>query len=599
MRYLAHEGPQARGSRLVWLVGALLALAGLALLVGTAEGFQEDLILISRANGADGAAGDEGSGRASIDNNNHVAFQSDANNLSSEDNDAVTNIFLRDVNNGTTVLVSRADGAAGPAADGLSRNPSISDDGRYVAFESIAKNLAPDDADTSYDVFVRDLVTNTTTLVSRPTGLGPSTSDSFNPSISSDGRFVAFDSRASYSGNDTNGTGRDVYVRDRQANTTTLVSRPSGPNTAASGQESKEPAISGDGNMVAFVSSADDLSTEDVDTVINAYVRNVSANTTTLVSRASGPAGAAADRNSGDVAISDDGKVAFETSAQNLGGPADTSLNVYMRDTVANTTTFVSVPAGTGGAGPAAPGSQNPSISPTGKYVAFDSDADNMSPEDNDLYFNVYVRNLEAGTTTFISRAEGADGAPGDNPSGDPVISDSAAYVAFTTTTHNLVPNPNGLDQVVRREINGDAKPPDVGPAIANFGVSPTKFAAAGSGASAIGARAKIGTTVRYTLDEIANVTFRVERASPGRRVGTKCKKPTRANRKKKKCVRYVKLKGSFAWLSNPGDNRFRFTGRLRSRKLKPGSYRLAGTPTNQDGKKGKTVRTKFKIVRR
>ena len=101
-----------------------------------------------------------------------MAFDSTAGNLSAEDGDLVADVFVRDVAAGTTTLVSRAGGPAGPGGTDASTSPSISADGRHVAFDSRADNLSSEDVDTVGNVFVRDLVAGTTVLVSRTTGTG-------------------------------------------------------------------------------------------------------------------------------------------------------------------------------------------------------------------------------------------------------------------------------------------------------------------------------------------------------------------------------------------------------------------------------------------
>ncbi len=176
-----------------------------------------------------------------------------------------------------TVLVSRASGLGANGGDGNSANVSASADGRYIAFDSLAKNLSADDGDTYQDVFVRDTATNTTTLVSRQTGtaaMNGGNGDSSEPSISADGRFVAFISNAqNLSGDDV--TDYDVFVRDTVNNTTTLVSRQTGtaPMNGADGL-SAGASISADGRLVAFSSNGDNLSADDVNSVPNIFVRD-------------------------------------------------------------------------------------------------------------------------------------------------------------------------------------------------------------------------------------------------------------------------------------------------------------------------------------
>lgn len=129
-------------------------------------------------------------------------------------------------------------------------------------------------------------------------------------------------------------------------------------------------------------------------------------------------------------------------------------------------------------------------------------------------------------------------------------------------------------------------------PSVEDVDLSADTFRAAGSGPSATESRAPIGTTVSYTLSEAGAVKFTVQKPAKGRKVGKKCKKPSRKLRKKKRCTRYKNLKGSFTLTGKAGVNRFRFTGRLRGKKLKPGRYRLKATAAG-----GSSTAT-FKIVR-
>ena len=133
--------------------------------------------------------------------------------------------------------------------------------------------------------------------------------------------------------------------------------------------------------------------------------------------------------------------------------------------------------------------------------------------------------------------------------------------------------------------------------------LSNARLRAAARGASAIPTqrrrrRAPIGTRVTFRLSEAASVRFTVERAQPGRRVRGRCVKPTRRNRKRPKCTRYVRQRGSFTVAAGAGETRFRFTGRLRGRKLRPGRYRLVAVATDDTGKRSAPKRARFTIVR-
>lgn len=128
-------------------------------------------------------------------------------------------------------------------------------------------------------------------------------------------------------------------------------------------------------------------------------------------------------------------------------------------------------------------------------------------------------------------------------------------------------------------------------------------FAAAGSGVSARPAakrrKAPVGTVVTFKLDEAASVDFTVERARPGRRAGRKCVKPTKRNRKAKRCTRFLLRSGSFTVAGKAGQTRFRFSGRLGNKKLPAGSYRLVAVATDPSGNRSAAKRAAFRIVRR
>ena len=192
---------------------------------------------------------------------------------------------MRDLQTNTTTLVSRAGDAAAPRRRRLVR-PSISADGRFVAFDVGRRQPErPSDNDGVCDVFVRDLQTGATTYVSRAGGAARGDGDSFSPSISADGRFVAFGSDATNLSADDDDASPDVFVRDLQASTTTLVSRAGGATGAPGDDDSGEPSISADGRFVAFSSPANNLSAEDDDDFENVFVRDVLGDPTPLLRR--------------------------------------------------------------------------------------------------------------------------------------------------------------------------------------------------------------------------------------------------------------------------------------------------------------------------
>ena len=287
--------------------------------------------LVSRASGVDGAKGDSYSSAPDLSGDGrHVAFNSTASNLAATDPAAGGQVFVRDLQDATTTLVSRASGPAGEPANANTSYPAISADGRYVAFASEATNLDPADGDYASDIFVRDLQANTTQLVSRATSGTKSSGESWEPDISGGGRYVVFTSTASNLHAGDGDTREDVYVRDLATDATSLVSRTTGGLSA--GNDSYAPAISSDAGSVTFSSTATNLDVADGDGRNDVYVATLG--TMTLVSRASGPSGAKGDDASFAQAVSGDGRfVIFQSQATNLD-PADSDpiRDVFVRD---------------------------------------------------------------------------------------------------------------------------------------------------------------------------------------------------------------------------------------------------------------------------
>lgn len=320
--------------------------------------------------------------------------------------------------------------AAGPPTNGHSDYPSISADGRYVAFHSEASNLVLDDTNDVADVFVRDRHTGDIQRVSVSSELDQANDESFAPSISADGRYVAFQSSASNLAPGANALG-NIYVRDLQLGTTTLVSVPSGPGFAIG--PSFAPSISGDGTRVAFHSSAFNLVPGDWGGFTDVFVRDLTTSTTTLISRSS--AGVQGDGHSLDAAISADGRfVAFASGAKNLvNGDLNGSFDIFVRDLTANTTERVSVRS-TGGE--LNGDSRYPAVSGDGRYVVFESIADNGFPGDTNLGSDIFVYDRAEGRLSLASVGLGSGLANG--PSLNATISADGRYVAFASAASNF-----------------------------------------------------------------------------------------------------------------------------------------------------------------
>lgn len=311
----------------------------------------------------------------------YVAFESKAS-LVAEDTNNVTDIYVHDRETGTTTRVSLA--SDGQEANGASEGPSISADGRYVAFESSAGDLVDGDTNAMSDVFVHDREASTTTRVSIASVTGDQANGpSTGASISANGRYVAFSSGATNLGA-SNGTS-NVFVRDREDGTTTLVS------VAANG-DSYAPSISADGRYVAFASEATDLVAGDVNGRRDVFVRDLAGATTTLASVSSTNTQGTFDSpaaNSKPPSISADGRyVVFASDALLVGTDTNNHRDVFVRDVVANETRRISISQG-GAEGNNQ--SNNAVISADGRYVAFDSSASNLVTGDTNTLPDVFV----------------------------------------------------------------------------------------------------------------------------------------------------------------------------------------------------------------
>lgn len=347
---------------------------------------------------------------------------------------------------GATTLAGPAEATGAQAATGVR---TVSDTGRWVVFSAVLGGGVR-------HIVRQDLLTGTTVTVDRADGPDGAvgTADANHPSISADGNVVAFATAAPLDpAVDTNGVS-DVYVRDIVAGTTTLVSRRDGPAGVVGDQASDFPSISGDGTRVAWQSAAINLGDGAV-AGLQIHLRDLFPGTTTLVSRADGAAGAPGDGISEHVVLNQEGTVAaFETTAKNLAdGDTDTTRDVHVRALLLDRTELVS--RGTGGAAKGDGASVEPSISADGDVVAFRTKAKNLVAADADLLDDVYVRARTAGTTTLVSRADGVSGAKANAPSQEPALSADGTTVAFRTKATNLTGVPSGgLDQVYVRSLS-------------------------------------------------------------------------------------------------------------------------------------------------
>ncbi len=364
----------------------------------------------------------------------YVAFVSGSNNLVPGDTNRTKDVFVRDRVDHVTRRVSVS--SNGAQARGPSAWPSISANGRYVAFTSHARNLVDSDTNLVQDVFVRDRVSHVTRRVSVSSDGAQANSIAWLPSISADGRYVAFSSYASnLVPGDTNDS-TDAFVRDRVSHVTQRVSVSS--DGAQANSASNVPSISADGRYVAFSSYASNLVPGDTNDSTDAFVRDRVSDVTQRVSVSS--SGAQADPGYGtpSVDISGSGRyVAFDSYAANLV-PGDTNgaLDVFVSDQVSHETQRVSMnPSGA----QADYDSLDPTISADGQRVTFRSGS---AAYGEDLQGQVFVRNLVTNVTRLVSVS--SRGTSGNGTSFQPKVSADGRHVAFSSFATNLVPDTNG-----------------------------------------------------------------------------------------------------------------------------------------------------------
>lgn len=411
---------------------ALVALAWWALLEAPCSGRSADVVRQRLGGSRTGLATAAVSADGRL-----VAFVSHASLLPADGN-VVDDIYVLDRRTGRVSLETL--GAGGEASNGTSEHPRLSADGRILVFSSIAPVLVGTREHKGPQVFRRDRLAGTTTLVSRGAAGGPANNWTGHPDVSDDGRFVVFESRATdlVPGVDANGNGVDVYLHDARDGSVRRLSVTAAGVQPADG-DSTTPVISGDGRFVAFTSSAplDGLRPAAGPPPRAVFLRDL---TTGGLRRLS----VTRDRRVPDgasfqPAIGGDGRrVAFVSTATDLDDDARATSqeNVYLYDSEATRLRLVSRAAS---GGPADGGSRFPAISGDGRYVVFSSDASNLHcpgrcgpATDVNLVSDVYRADAETGRIERISGG-GATQAPWWNTSTGPAIDATGRVVAFSS----------------------------------------------------------------------------------------------------------------------------------------------------------------------
>jgi len=378
--------------------------------------------LVSVNLSGNGGNGDSfGSGISS--NGQYVVFESSSSDLLSDDTNNATDVIVRDMLNGTNMLVSVS--TNGGFGNGSSGSAVITPDGRYVAFASSASNLVTGDLNAIPDIFVRDLQSGTTTLVSpgaKSTGTTAG-SASAAPVITPDGRFVAFYSSATNLVAGKTNIG-DIYVRNLVSGTTTWASLSARTQLNAAFGTSNGvcycPKISADGSFVAYeVSAAAYAKTAGV---VLRY--NLSSSQTDVVNtNVNAPIGAYEDLRTID--LSPDGR--FVASVVNADASGVNTL-VYLWD--AQTGSNILVSADLNGSAPVRGSSFAPLMDLNGRYVAFLSDSTNLTANMLVGYYHFYLRDTQTGSTVLLDVDSNGVGV-GVNSCDYPGMSQDARYLAF------------------------------------------------------------------------------------------------------------------------------------------------------------------------
>ncbi|HEV3173666.1 MAG TPA: hypothetical protein VGZ32_25170 [Actinocrinis sp.] len=355
----------------------------------------------------------------------YVGFSSSADNLVPNQTNFTEDVFVRDQLTGATERVSVA--TDGTQAQYPSARPRISADGRYVVFDSFAPNLVPGDTNGLTDVFLRDRQTRTTTRLSVSATGQQSNGSSYWASISPDARYVAYTSDATNLVPGASSGYANVYLLDRHTGSLTVVSK-SAAGVLGDGN-SQTPVVSADGRYVAFESQADNLVAGDTNNAMDVFVKDMTTGAVQRVSVTNSGQQFDAGGSTGDgvdMAMSADARyVTF------VGQTTNTNAQLYVRDRVKNTTTLVSVGAD---GKPGDYATYEGSISPNGRYVAFDTGSTNIVPG-SPPYFNSYVRDLLTGTTTLVSVTW--TGAPITESTGELAMSNVG--VCFQSYADNVV----------------------------------------------------------------------------------------------------------------------------------------------------------------
>ena len=382
---------------------------------------------------SDGTQANFQSGGPSISSDGrYVVFGSSASNLVSGDTNGTLDVFFYDRDIGQTKRVSVSSGGEQGNDASYHGNPSISADGRYVTFHSDASNLVNGDTNGTGDVFVHDIATGQTTLVSVASNGTHGNYRSQYTSISADGRYVAIGSAANNLVSGDTNNAHDIFVHDRETGNTTRVSLAS--NSTQGNGTSSQPYISANGRYVAFVSSANNLIDGDTNGEDDVFIHDRDTGKTQRVSIDSN--GLQGNSISYRPSLSADGRyIAFDSNASNLvSNDTNGTWDVFVHDKYSTQTTRISV---TSDITQGNNSSVIASISDDGQFVSFCSNANNLVNGDINESWDVFIHNRNTGQTQLVSVS--SDGIQGNSNSVISDISGSGRFITFDSESNNLV----------------------------------------------------------------------------------------------------------------------------------------------------------------
>ncbi len=367
-----------------------------------------------------------------------VVFQSHASNLVTAANHfAVSNVFVRSIADGTTELISLSLDASSYSS-GNSSNPSISEDGRYVTFQSIATNLVADTVNIHYDIFLYDRQANIMTFVSRTFDDSQSSDPAYDPSISADGRYVTFSSNNDLLVAGDNNDMYDIFLYDRQEETLIrVIDSTVGETTTGS---SNYPGLSSDGRYLTFSSTSDGLVAADTNDVEDVFIIDLQDNSIQRVSISS--TSEQSNAISIQAAISQDASSIVFVSLGTILDTAGANLNevkdIFIWETDGSVTTIPADNPVSGNVpldkGATVPSSQ--SFTQNNRYVVFESNSANIMSGYTNPISMIYLYDSVTDTFEIISSA-GAD-TPANSSSSQPAITPDGRYVVFQSSATNL-----------------------------------------------------------------------------------------------------------------------------------------------------------------